>query len=339
MPKCSKCGKFKLFDMSRLNGNYLCPNCYNQVKAELEEKEKRDAQIRKEIHEAEEQRIKEAKRLRDEAIHLDKEKQLAEELAKQQEEKRRKEEAERLIQQELEEAREEAWQELNEIPSAICSGEPVKEFVRYSVTEEDNIKYSSITARTSEARLYPLVVLDVETTGIKISGTEIIEIGAIKYIGPDEPAEKFSTLIKPKKPIPWDATRVNSITDDMVKDAPSIQEVIVPFGNFIENCNIVGHNLPFDIRHLLHNGVSFSPKVRYFDTLSLAQKYYKAPQRRWDREIEDWTYDYENADVLNYKLPTLCEYFGIVPAGAHRAICDCQVTYKVFQKIIRDVLP
>ena len=68
-------------------------------------------------------------------------------------------------------------------------------------------------------------VLDLETTGIFINFAKIVEISAIK-VRNNNVVDEFSTLINPQCEIPFSATEVNGITDDMVKDAPIIEDVI-----------------------------------------------------------------------------------------------------------------
>lgn len=215
---------------------------------------------------------------------------------------------------EIPDERRKAFEEINRIPDFTSISNPVK-ITPHPVSEAELLTYAALRADTPMDAIFPLVVLDTETTGIKITGTEIIEIAAIKYDAPNTPCAKFQTFVRPKKPIPPDATAVNHITDDMVQNAPTINQVIGPFQSFISGCNIAGHNLKFDIRHLLHNGVEFSQTgVRYYDTCALARGHIKG--------------------APNYKLGTLCAYAGIAVAGAHRAVYDCQATYKLFQYML-----
>ncbi len=65
------------------------------------------------------------------------------------------------------------------------------------------------------------VVFDLETTGIRVGSDDIIEISAIKVKG-GQVTDTFSTLVNPGRPIPYCATAVNGITDEMVAEAPDI---------------------------------------------------------------------------------------------------------------------
>ena len=94
------------------------------------------------------------------------------------------------------------------------------------------------------------VIFDLETTGISPRNDEVIEISAIKVVG-GKIVEEFSTLVNPLRPIPFQATSVNGITDDMVKDAPTFDVVLKDFIDFAGDMILVGHNIhAFDIIHL-----------------------------------------------------------------------------------------
>ena len=67
------------------------------------------------------------------------------------------------------------------------------------------------------------VIFDLETTGVDVNTDEVIEISAIR-VRAGEPVEEFSTLVNPGRPIPFNATRINGITDEMVSDAPEFSK-------------------------------------------------------------------------------------------------------------------
>lgn len=101
----------------------------------------------------------------------------------------------------------------------------------------------------------------------------LLEVAAIKFED-WTPIEKFHTLINPGKHIPEEATQVNNITDDMVINSPKFSQVIESLDKFIGNSNIVGHNLPFDLKFLYRNGHDFlASKRKYYDTLEIAKKH------------------------------------------------------------------
>ncbi|MCI6696164.1 MAG: exonuclease domain-containing protein [Erysipelotrichaceae bacterium] len=203
---------------------------------------------------------------------------------------------------------------------------------------EENVKYTSITPKTSFDRIGSFVVVDIETTGLSCSNSKIVEVGAIKFED-WAPVEKFHTLINPGKHIPDDATKVNNITDEMVANSPTFVEIIDSLDSFVGKSNIVGHNLAFDLKFLYHFGYDFtSCKRKYYDTLEIAQRTLKKPRMKWDKEWEEYTindnYDY---DVENYKLTTLCDYYKIIDdTFAHRALSDAFATGLLFMNLVKD---
>jgi DNA polymerase-3 subunit epsilon len=87
----------------------------------------------------------------------------------------------------------------------------------------------------------PLIILDLETTGINIASDRIVEIALLK-IQPDGSEEERVLRINPEIPIPEKATMIHGITDDDVKDAPLFKEVARTLARFIEGCDLAGFN-------------------------------------------------------------------------------------------------
>lgn len=198
---------------------------------------------------------------------------------------------------------------------------------------EELIKYTNITPKTSFDRIGSFVVIDTETTGLSSTKDNLVEIAAIRF---EDwiPVEKFHTLINPGKHIPEAASAINNITDEMVADAPTFSQSIDSLEAFVGKSIIVGHNLPFDLKFLYRHGYNFTTqKRRYYDTCEIAKKTLKKPKMKWDKEYEEYVindnYDY---DVEDYKLTTLCEYYGIRDnLFAHRALSDALATGDLFK--------
>ncbi len=199
-----------------------------------------------------------------------------------------------------------------------------------------DIHFYNVTRRTNLDNLFPLVVIDTETTGLKPRSSEIIEVSAIRYEAGFKPVSCFTTLLRSRKPISPEASAVNNITDDMVKDQPYFSQIADAFSEYISGCTIVGHNLDFDLKFLCHSGVPLPDKVKYIDTLDLAKHTLTSPRsKKWDSDYGSSARDYDY-DVVNYKLGTLCDYYGIVPQNAHRSLADCLATGMVLECLIED---
>ncbi|MBD5505728.1 MAG: DNA polymerase III subunit epsilon [Lachnospiraceae bacterium] len=164
------------------------------------------------------------------------------------------------------------------------------------------------------------VVFDLETTGVSCNSDEVVEISAIKVIG-GEVVDEFTTLVNPGRPIPYHASEVNGITDDMVKDSPFFEEALFNFLEFVGDSVLVGHNIhTFDMKFLYRDAERFWGKTignDYIDTLQIARIY--LPQ------------------LSHYKLVDLAEYYGISTAGAHRALNDCRMNQIVFEQLAKEM--
>lgn len=162
------------------------------------------------------------------------------------------------------------------------------------------------------------VVFDLETTGLSPARDEIIEIAGIK-VWDGSVEEEFSTLVNPGIPIPWAASRVNGITDGMVKSAPRLTEALGAFLDFVGEAVLVGHNIhSFDLPFVYAGAAkSLDRQIanNYVDTLYLAKSC--LPQLR------------------HYKLTDLSEYFGFETEGAHRALADCRMNQKCYEALLK----
>lgn len=161
-------------------------------------------------------------------------------------------------------------------------------------------------------------VLDLETTGISFRTEKITEVGIMK-IRNGELLDSFSCFVNPEKPIPQKVVEVTNITDDMVKDADTIDKVLPKVIEFIGDSVLVAHNADFDIGFLKYNATALGLKLNntYMDTLKLAKELF--PQYK------------------KYKLGIIAENLGIKVDVAHRALDDVDTTVKVFN-IMLDML-
>lgn len=117
------------------------------------------------------------------------------------------------------------------------------------------------------------VVLDIETTGFSPIGDDIIELGAVRFKN-GQIGEAFQRFVKPSKQIPEEVQKLTNISPDMVANAPSPQEALREFFDFIGDAIIVAHNAQFDYSFLRyhrqkHLGEEFNNPV--LDTLILGR--------------------------------------------------------------------
>lgn len=179
------------------------------------------------------------------------------------------------------------------------------------------IKFKNITRSFNKNSLPAFVVVDVETTGLYAHKDRIIELSAIFYEN-YEPISCFTTLVNPQKPIPKEASDVNGIYDEDVKDAPTISEVSESFLEFVGNCPIVAYNASFDLKFLYCSGIDLiSAKNPLYDAYALVRKAYK--------------------DNYSYTLLSVANDIGIY-YNAHSSLHDCYATGKVFDDAIDEII-
>lgn len=95
-------------------------------------------------------------------------------------------------------------------------------------------------------------VLDIETTGLAFRTEKITEIGIMKYKN-GEVIDEFECFVNPEKPIPEEVVNITHITDDMVKDAETIDKVMPKVLEFVGDSVLVAHNADFDIGFIKYN--------------------------------------------------------------------------------------
>ena len=164
-------------------------------------------------------------------------------------------------------------------------------------------------------------VLDLETTGFSASNDKITEIGIMK-VKNKEVIDEFSCFVNPERHIPERVSEVTNITDDMVKDAETIDKIFPKVLEFLgdqKETVIVAHNANFDVGFLKQNAkaLGYDFNYSYLDTLSLAKDLFP--------------------DYKKYKLGKIAENLGIKVEVAHRALDDVDTTVKVFN-VMMDML-
>ena len=160
------------------------------------------------------------------------------------------------------------------------------------------------------------VVFDIETTGLSPTNNRIIEIGAVR-IKDGRIQDTFSEFVNPEVPIPYTITKLTSITDAMVQNAPTIEVILPKFLEYIGDASVVAHNATFDTGFIRENakrlGLVFDSTI--VDTMTLA--HILLPE------------------LGKYTLDRLCKQFGVVNEHHHRACDDAAATAEIFVKMIK----
>ena len=159
----------------------------------------------------------------------------------------------------------------------------------------------------------PLVVFDLETTGLFPRKDRIIEIAAVK-VKPDGTEERLERLLNPTVPIPPETTAIHGISDETVRDCPTFKEVADEIYAFFEGCDVSGFNsdrydIPCLEEEFLRVGRNLSAAV--VDRIDVQRIYHKMEPR----------------DLTS----AVAYYCGRDHIGAHGALADAQATLDVLR--------
>jgi len=123
----------------------------------------------------------------------------------------------------------------------------------------------------------PLIVFDLETTGLDLVRDRIIQISYIKVL-PEGKEQRENLLINPCKPIPQEVTELTGISNDDVKDAPSFKDVAQQLSEKMKDCDFAGYNsnhfdIPMLAEEFLRAGIDFDfSKCRLIDAQTIFHK-------------------------------------------------------------------
>ena len=123
----------------------------------------------------------------------------------------------------------------------------------------------------------PLIVFDLETTGLDFIRDRIIQISYIK-VSPDGREERENIFVNPEKPIPHEVVELTGITDDDVKDAPTFKTIAPQLCEKFKGCDFAGYNsnhfdIPMLAEEFLRAGIDFDfSKVRLIDAQTIFHK-------------------------------------------------------------------
>ncbi len=159
------------------------------------------------------------------------------------------------------------------------------------------------------------VVFDIETTGFSSVKNKIIEIGAVR-VEEGKIVSRFSEFVNPQVPIPFKIEQLTGINDQMVMDAPVIEEILPRFLEFSKGAVMVAHNADFDMSFILENcrRLDLPREFTYVDTVGLARFLLPGLNR--------------------FKLDTVAKALQIPLLNHHRAVDDAECTAEIFVKFV-----
>lgn len=158
------------------------------------------------------------------------------------------------------------------------------------------------------------IALDIETTSLDPEKGEVLEIGAVRF-NEEKVLDEWETLVNPQEKIPTIIKAITGITEQDIKEAPTLEEVKEKIRGFVSKEPIVGHNIYFDLDFLKAKGINF-PNKRY-DTWRLAT-------------------------ILLPKFPAhsleaLADYLKIKHLEKHRSLADAKASAELFLILLKEV--
>ncbi|MDG5470325.1 PolC-type DNA polymerase III [Jeotgalibacillus sp. ET6] len=204
-------------------------------------------------------------------------------------------------------------------PEAYAAGQKNDIKILYGVEAnlvDDGVPIAyNVSDRQLEDASY--IVFDVETTGLSAVYDKIIELAAVKIKG-GEIIDKFERFANPHHPLSATTINLTGITDDMVRNAPEIEDVLKDFHEWAENDILVAHNASFDMGFLnvgyRRIGLGKAPNP-VIDTLELAR--------------------FLHPEMKNHRLNTLAKKFEVDLTQHHRAIYDAEATGYILIKMLK----
>ncbi|MDD3087016.1 MAG: 3'-5' exonuclease [Candidatus Omnitrophica bacterium] len=160
-------------------------------------------------------------------------------------------------------------------------------------------------------------IFDTETTGLDYkSGDRVVELAAVRFKG-EESLCSFDSLVNPGRPVSPQAFSVNKISEEMLLSAPPPGEVIPGFLDFIKESILCSYNAGFDLGFLNNElrllGREGVRGIIVLDILRIARHALPA--------------------LESYSLAAVALRLGIKIKQSHRALCDVELTLKVFNRL------
>jgi DNA polymerase III subunit epsilon len=159
-------------------------------------------------------------------------------------------------------------------------------------------------------------IIDIETTGGSAAQDRIIEIAIVLHDG-TKILDTFESLMDPECLISAQITKITTITNEMVKNAPKFHEVAQKIVEMTENTIFVAHNAAFDYRFIVEEfkrfGYTYEKEV--LCTVKLSRRAFP--------------------HLSSHSLGNLIEHFNIIVKDRHRAMADVMATIDVFERILK----
>lgn len=164
-----------------------------------------------------------------------------------------------------------------------------------------------------------VVVFDTETTGFG-SEDEVVQIAAVEY-DHGHKERSFTSYLKPSVPIGEEASQVNGITNEFLEANGRLPaQVLSEFVSFVgDNCLLVAHNLPFDLRMISQGFAKYNVQGPGNTVVGCDTRDF----------VKDMRFN-----LPNHKLATCVEHFALDAQNSHDAFDDADACAKLFFKLV-----
>ena len=202
---------------------------------------------------------------------------------------------------------------------AATAGKDIKPIYGVELGLVDEKRFNiAYTSKDIDLRNATYVVFDIETTGFSVTYDRIIQIAARKVLQ-GQVIETFESFVNPEMPIPGKITELTSISDEMVSEALTIEDVLPKFIDFIDDAILVAQNASFDVGHIYANMDRLGIPRKEFpviDTMQLARNFY-------------------SNELKTFNLKSLSRFFKVQQEHHHLADDDTRVTTEIFLQMLQ----
>ena len=164
----------------------------------------------------------------------------------------------------------------------------------------------------------PLVAIDLETTSAEVNNARIVQIAYLKY-EVDGRIKSYNQLVNPRYPIAPNAVEVHGISQEMVKDQPSFEDISYNILDDLVGVDFAGYNVVFDLQILIAEFNRIS--VKFHTVGSNIIDGYKLWTALRPRSLSD----------------AVKEWTGEDPKNAHDALADIQMTMGVIESQAKEI--
>lgn len=174
--------------------------------------------------------------------------------------------------------------------------------------------------RNQPAATVPVVVVDLEMTGLDIERDRVCEVAAVRAAG-GVVERSLDTLVHPGVPMSEEATQITGITDASLANAPPFADIAEELYDVLRDAVLVCHNVQTDLAFLHREYEALQAQLDSpisLDTLWMARRLFAFPR---------------NA------LYAVAETLGVATTGQHRALADAEVTWRVLRRMLEILDP